>query len=212
MKDLSEMRASEDPRGEPCPYCPGHALIGLLSPSGISSGYRNLSNGLEKMAPVLPPLFLRLLLAYEFGEAGVMKLQGENWFADLAFPFPFSLLLPETLWWLVTGFETAGAAALLLGLATRFFSFALMVITLVAIASVHWPTQWSSLSELLQGYSITDQGHGNYKLPLMYLIMFMPLLFGGAGKISIDAWLSHQNRNPHQSSKQVPHQPVSAEP
>jgi putative oxidoreductase len=29
-------------------------------------------------------------------------------------------------------------------------------------------------------------GYGNYKLPLIYLVMFMPLLFGGAGKWSLD--------------------------
>lgn len=189
MKDLSETPSTKYSKQESCPLCPGHALNWLLSPSRIHSGYRKLTDWLEKMTPVVPPLFLRLILAYEFGEAGVMKLQGENWFANLTFPFPFSLLSPETLWWLATGFETVGAAALLLGLATRFFSFSLMVVTLVAIASVHWPSEWSTIAELLQGYSITDHGHGNYKLPLMYLMMFLPLLFGGAGKLSVDAWL-----------------------
>lgn len=189
MKELSETRTHAEAAGESCPVCPGHALIWLLSPSRVCGGYRKLSAWLDRMAPVLPPLFLRLILAYEFGEAGIMKLQGENWFADLAFPFPFNLLSPQINWWLATGFETIGAVALLLGWATRFFSFALMIITLVAIASVHWPSEWSTLSELLQGYSITDHGHGNYKLPLLYLIMFLPLLFGGPGKISLDAWL-----------------------
>jgi len=33
-----------------------------------------------------------LLLAYEFGEAGLEKLNGDNWFADLTFPFPVNLL------------------------------------------------------------------------------------------------------------------------
>ena len=40
----------------------------------------------------IPPLFLRLILAWEFGESGFEKLHGTNWFADLAFPFPFNLL------------------------------------------------------------------------------------------------------------------------
>ncbi len=31
------------------------------------------------------PLSLRLLIAYEFLEAGLEKLSGENWFADLTF-------------------------------------------------------------------------------------------------------------------------------
>ncbi|HYE35690.1 DoxX family protein [Methylocaldum sp.] len=161
-------------------------------PPALRVLHEKITIRLDRWATTIPPLLLRLMLTYEFGEAGWMKLQGENWFADLAFPFPFSLLPPEANWWLATGFETVGAAALLLGLATRFFSFALMVLTVVAIASVHWPSEWSTLWDLLQGYSISDQGHGNYKLPVMYLIMFLPLLFDGAGTVSLDAWFAGQ--------------------
>jgi putative oxidoreductase len=173
-----------------CPVCPAQALIWLLTPGRIDRSYRNLSRRLDRMATLIPPLFLRLILAYEFGEAGFMKLYGENWFADLSFPYPFSLFSPETNWWLATWFELIGAAALLLGLATRFFSFALIIITLVAIASVHWPAQWSSFSELLSGYAITDSGHGNFKLPLLYLVMLASLAFSGPGRLSLDAWYS----------------------
>lgn len=187
MNDLSGTRIATRLKSESCPVCPAYALIWLLSSSRIGAGCRKLTTRLRDQAEVWPPLFLRLILAYEFGEAGIMKLQGENWFADASFPFPFSLLSPEINWWLATGFEAVGAVALMLGLATRIFSFALMVVTVVAIATVHWPSEWSSFSELLQGYSVTDHGHGNYKLPLLYLAMFMPLLFGGAGKLSVDA-------------------------
>jgi putative oxidoreductase len=90
---------------------------------------------------------------------------------------------------MATFFELAGAIALVLGFATRFFSLSLMILTVVAIASVHWPEQWHTLSELLQGYRIIDEegdGLGNYKLPVLFLVMFLPLLFGGAGKLSLD--------------------------
>ena len=77
---------------------------------------------------------------------------------------------------------------------TRFFSAALMILTLVAIAAVHWPAEWHSLPELWQGYAITDEGRGNYKLPLMYLMMLATLLFNGAGRLSVDARLQRKFR------------------
>ena len=137
----------------------------------------------------LPQLALRLLLAWEFGESGFEKLHGTNWFADLTFPFPFNLLPASVSWNISIFFEIFGAFALVIGLFTRFFSISLIILTIVAIASVHWPEHFSSLSELLKGYRIIDEdgdGFGNYKLPLMYIILFLPLLFGGAGRASVD--------------------------
>lgn len=134
----------------------------------------------------LPALLLRLILAYEYGESGYAKFTGANWFAELSFPFPFNLVPAEFSWQMATWFELIGAAALVLGLATRFFSLTLIILTIVAIASVHWPEQWSSLSELWKGYAIEDEGSGNFKLPLLFILMLLPLLFGGAGKLSLD--------------------------
>ena len=85
-----------------------------------------------------------------------------------------------------TWIEIIGAIALVIGLGTRFFSLSLIILTLVAINTVHWSTEWNSLSEFWQGYAITNKGYGNFKLPLLYIIMFMPLLFGGAGRWSLD--------------------------
>lgn len=151
--------------------------------------YLCLTHILERFAPIIPPLMLRLVLAWEYGEAGYQKFIGQNWFADLTFPFPFNILPPDISWGMATFFELVGAAALVLGLATRFFSLSLMILTVVAIASVHWPESWNTFGELFQGYRIIDEegdGFGNYKLPVLFLVMFLPLLFGGAGKLSID--------------------------
>lgn len=141
-------------------------------------------------------LGLRLLLGWEFFESGREKLHGENWFADIQdrFPFPFSVVPPEISWQMATWFELAGGVALVLGLGTRFFGVSLFVLTVVATASVHWPAEWSTLAELARGYAITDQGHGNFKLPLLFMAMLLPLILSGPGRLSLDAWLGRRSR------------------
>lgn len=141
----------------------------------------------------LPQLSLRLLLAWEFGESGFEKFHGTNWFADLSFPFPFNILPPDISWGIATYVEIIGAFAIAFGLATRLFATSLFILTIVAIASVHWPEHWNTFSDLLKGYRIIDEdgdGFGNYKLPLIFMVMFLPLIFSGAGKLSIDHYLA----------------------
>lgn len=168
-----------------CPVCPAHQTLQAACKTS-----KTLSRWIAEHLAEFAPLSLRLLIAYEFLESGLEKLSGENWFADLAFPFPFNILSPDVNWGLSTGLEIIAPIALILGFATRFFSFALMVLTIVAIAAVHFPAEWHSLAELWKGYAITDHGYGNYKLPLMYLFMLTSLLFSGSGRLSLDAWLA----------------------
>ncbi|KFJ92878.1 DoxX family protein [Pseudomonas sp. 1-7] len=137
---------------------------------------------------------LRLFLAWEFFEAGLEKWNGQNWFSHIqsAFPFPFSTLPAELNWQLSMWIELIAPLLLLLGLGTRLASMVLMMLTLIAIAAVHWPAQWSSLSELFMGYSISDKGFGNYKLPLIYLVALLPLFLKGAGRFSLDELLRNR--------------------
>ncbi len=134
---------------------------------------------------------MRLFLAWEFFESGLEKFNGANWFADLQanFPFPFNLLPADLNWQLSMWAELICPLLLLLGLGTRLASAVLMVITVVAIAAVHWPAEWSTLGELARGYAISDQGYGNFKLPLIYLVALLPLLLKGSGRLSLDHWL-----------------------
>jgi putative oxidoreductase len=155
------------------------ALIGL-----VEAAHR----GLDRIGTWLPQLALRALVGWEFFESGIEKLRGENWFAEVAekFPFPFDLLPPAASWFLATWTEVLGGICIWLGLATRFWAAGLVIVSIVAIAGVHWPADWSSLSELWKGYAITDRGYGNFKLPLLLIAMLLPLLFTGAGRLSLD--------------------------
>lgn len=155
--------------------------------------YDDLTSRLRVSGEYVWPLALRLILAWEFWESGLTKLRGENWFAEIpwadwqkGFPFPFDLISSDLNWFLATWSELIFATMLLLGLFTRFTAISLIVVTMVATAAVHWPAEWSVLAELWNGYVITSDGDGNYKLPLLFLIMLMPLVFHGAGRLSVD--------------------------
>jgi putative oxidoreductase len=135
-------------------------------------------NTLDGIGGWLGMLGLRLLLAYEFWQSGIEKFRGANWFADIQsqFPFPFSLVPVEFSWQLSTWVELIAPVMLVLGLGTRFWAFSLLILDVVAWQAVHAGN----------GYNVCDNG---FKLPLMYLVMLIPLVLSGPGKLSIDHWM-----------------------
>jgi len=155
--------------------------------------YDNLTARLHASGNYLWPLVLRLIMFWEYWESGMAKLGGENWFAEIpwtewqkGFPWPFSAISQDLNWFAATWGELAFAVMLLLGLFTRFAAISLIVITAVAAAAVHWPAGWTSLAQLWEGYVITSKGGGNFKLPLLFIVILLPLVFHGGGKISLD--------------------------
>ena len=140
--------------------------------------------GLDRIGDWVGMLGIRLLLAYEFGLAGLEKLRGDNWFSDILgdFPFPFSMVPVDISWLLATWTELIGAAALAIGLGTRFWATSLLIVDGVAWASVHAD----------HGYNVCDNG---FKLPLMYLLMLLPLVLSGPGKLSLDHWIRQGDIN-----------------
>jgi putative oxidoreductase len=139
---------------------------------------------------------IRLLMAYEFGKAGMTKFNGNNWFANVQdnFLFPFNYVPVEISWFMATWAEILGGLCLFFGLFTRFWAFSLIIVSIVAISAVHWPDDWNSLAELWKGYAITDKGFGNYRVPLLFIAMLFPLVFYGAGKASLDNILTRKFR------------------
>ena len=155
--------------------------------------YDALTARLRASGDYVWPLALRLILAWEFWEAGISKLNGSNWFADIpwadwqrGFPWPFSALPLELNWLAATWGELVFALLILFGLFTRFAAISLVVITAVAAAAVHWPAEWNSYGQLWEGYVITPEGAGNFKLALLFIILLLPLVFHGGGKLSLD--------------------------
>lgn len=159
--------------------------------------YDGLTARLRSAGDYVWPTALRLILFWEFWESGITKLRGDNWFASIpwadwqkGFPFPFDKIPTDLNWFLATWGELVFAITLLLGLFTRFTAFSLIVITAVATAAVHWPAEWDGLAGLWAGYAITAKGSaGNFKLPVLFVLMLLPLVFHGGGKLSLDRLL-----------------------
>ncbi|MFO1389866.1 DoxX family protein [Cellvibrio sp.] len=134
----------------------------------------------EKVAAYLQwlaPLVARLIVGEVFMTAGWGKLQNldamiQN-FTSWGIPFP-QILTPFT-----SGAEFVCGILLMLGLFTRISAGILGVIMIVAIKSVLW-ADVDSLDTLL-GFSETA-----------YLAIFLWLSIAGAGKISIDHWLTRK--------------------
>lgn len=123
----------------------------------------------------LGPLIARLVVGEVFMVSGWGKLQNlalvtEN-FAGWGIPFP-EILTP-----FVSGVEFVCGILLMLGLFTRISAGMLAVVMLVAIRSALWE-QVDSLDTLL-GFSETA-----------YFAIFTWLAISGAGKLSLDHWLS----------------------
>ncbi|MDA3934579.1 MAG: DoxX family protein [Gammaproteobacteria bacterium] len=162
----------------------------------VTDLYDDLTARLRASGDWVWPTTLRLIMFAEFWAAGQMKLGasvGESgapgWFAGKEFPMPFDWLPAGLNWNMVAYGEVIFSVLLLLGLFTRFAAFSLLVITTIAIVSTHWPAEWSSLAELWQGYAITNKGFGNYRVPLLFMLILLPLIFHGGGKLSIDTLL-----------------------
>jgi len=120
-------------------------------------------------------LLARLTIAYGFFEPAMNKWNSiedtAGWFASLGIPFPTLNV------YMVASIETAGVVLLALGLLTRVISLPLIGTMVVAIITVHFTN----------GFSAGDNG---FEIPLYYLLFLGIFASFGAGKLSLDHFLS----------------------
>lgn len=137
--------------------------------------FNKITSQLRKLKD-LPPLFFRLVLAYGFYGPATMKLKNfggiVEWFTGMGMP------LPKLNAFLATGTETAGFILLFFGLATRIISIPLIIVMIVAIATVH----------MGNGF---EAGSNGFEIPVYYILMLFSLLITGPGKISIDSLIKN---------------------
>jgi len=99
-----------------------------------------------KLLDFTAPLLIRIYLAPIFILAGWGKL---NDLESTAYYFGehLGLPLPDLMAFLAGSTEFFGGIAILIGLATRWFSIPLMVTMLVAATTAHWGNGWHALPE-----------------------------------------------------------------
>lgn len=131
----------------------------------------------------LGPLLARLVLGEVFMMSGWGKLQNLELVTEnfIGWGIPYAYLLTP----LVSGVEFIGGLLLILGLVTRISAGMLAVIMLVAIRSALWDqvAPFNSLVSLdtLLGFSESA-----------YFALFTWLAIAGAGKLSLDYWLTER--------------------
>jgi putative oxidoreductase len=114
-------------------------------------------------------------MAGEFIPSGFSKVTDLHklaaYFVTLGIPVPaLSAALSATT-------ELVGGVLLLLGLGTRFAAAALTVVMTVAILTAKLP-------------EVHTVGDFFYQPEPAYIVIFLWLIFGGAGKVSIDHWIA----------------------
>ena len=136
--------------------------------------FKNLFGEISVLFSYPKHLFIlasRLIIAYGFAKPALMKLSDmtatAQWFASIAIPFPTFTA------YLVSGIETIGIIALILGLLTRVFSVLLSFVMMGAMLFVH-----SS-----HGFSVAQNG---IEIPLYYMIFLFIFASYGGGKYALD--------------------------
>ncbi|QKJ23935.1 DoxX family protein [Poseidonibacter lekithochrous] len=120
-------------------------------------------------------LLARLTIAYGFFEPAINKWKSIEdtaaWFASMGIPFSTLNV------YMVATFESLGVVLLALGLFTRLISLPLIGTMVVAIITVHFANGFSS-------------GDNGFEIPLYYLLFLGIFASFGAGKLSLDNFLS----------------------
>ena len=141
------------------------------------------------------PLPLRLVIGYGFMAHGWAKLsRGPAGFAKLL--EQIGAPLPEATAWVSTFIEVLGGLAILAGALVAVVSIPLIVMMLVAMFTVHLRYGFSAINTIGLTADGPQFGPPGYEVNLLYIAGLLALILGGAGRWSIDGWLTPREREP----------------
>ncbi|GAB5556386.1 MAG: hypothetical protein SchgKO_05990 [Schleiferiaceae bacterium] len=134
-------------------------------------------NNIADKSKDLALLCIRLLLAYGFYTPAINKINNfgsiVEWFESMGLPAPGINAF------LATATEGLGVILLVLGLGLRYITLPLIIVMIVAIATVHAGN----------GFNAGDNG---FEIPLYYMAMLFGLFAFGGGKLSVDDFLANR--------------------
>lgn len=134
---------------------------------------------------------LRLAVGLGFIEHGYAKLsRGADTFITIlnAIGVPFADLLG----WATITVEIIGGLLILVGAFVRLAALPMIIVLMVAISTVHLPNGFSSIKLLSYDAAGAHFGQPGYETDLLYIAALLALCIGGAGPLSLDAYLGAQ--------------------
>jgi putative oxidoreductase len=93
---------------------------------------------------------------------------------------------------LATVAEFLGPLLVMVGLFTRFAAVPPVIAMAVAALVVHAPHPWSAETAAMAFFAGTSEVWFSKEPALVYLFPFLCLVFTGAGRFSLDAWLERR--------------------
>jgi len=135
---------------------------------------------------------LRLIVGYGFFAHGYAKLaRGPDNFASIL--HAIGMPLSDLLGWATVVVEIAGGLMILLGALVPLISIPMIVVLLVATVTVHLPNGFSSIKLVSYDALGAHFGQPGYETDLLYVAGLLALCFGGAGPLSVDAYLKEKH-------------------
>lgn len=135
------------------------------------------------------PLPLRLLIGFGFAAHGLAKLsRGPDKFATIL--TSIGVPQPHLMAWMTSLVEFIGGISVMAGAFVSLLSIPLSVIMLTALFSVHFQYGFSSIRLKAVTASGAEFGPIGYEMNLLYIAGLLTLALGGAGRWSVDRYLS----------------------
>ena len=136
---------------------------------------------------------LRLMVGFGFAAHGYAKLaRGPEHFAAIL--TSLGVPQPHVMAWVTSLLELLGGISVMAGAFVAPLSLPLACVMLSALITVHLQYGFSSIRLVAVTAAGAQFGPIGYELNLLYIVGLLTLALGGAGRVSVDHWLSRRRQ------------------